>query len=373
MSDRLGILGVVLLVLCPGGLAAVEQAQPMQLNLAEGFRFKARLAVETRCLTEVYTGEKVDYRRETLVELLCRVVEKRSDSRTRIELKYQWIRDVCSSEGTYDSAYPNRGRDDRIAPTFREKALDALIGQSFIAEIAPDGKVHSIQGLEDMRQHLDDALAYRPVRTSKIKLWGTPDQQKKWDEEGKRAREAEIGRFFRSYWPLSEQRMRDNVQELLLVWPQTVLDKGASWHTEDALSSPALRRTNSWMVQDKRADAVIVELTSDVCTDLNLCDPDFSLVEPWQDRDFVDVACHWYHGAKFAPMYAGGRTGLFTVDPRSGLIREATWKQELTGIVPLKDPSLGKPEPLACLSKHTQIVSIQITPQENEETARASK
>jgi hypothetical protein len=167
--------------------------------------------------------------------------------------------------------------------------------------------------------------------------------------------------------------LKETLQQVFLIWPQEAIGAGASWNTQEILPRYALQRDNSWVLEEQKADTIVVRLTSRARTDLNLCDPNAPDIDPTPDFDFLDDACSWYRKVRFAPMYAGQGNGLFTVDANSGLLRHASWTEELLGICPLRAPTEGKPEPVASPSKRTLTVEIEITPRGNNGTSKGDR
>jgi hypothetical protein len=139
--------------------------------------------------------------------------------------------------------------------------------------------------------------------------------------------------FFAHYWPLSEDHLKESVQRFFLVWPQ-------------------------------EADSIVIDFVSHARTDLNLCDPNAPITHyersQFVEADYLYEASRSYRHGQLTVMYAGDRKGSLTADPRSGLIRHATWKEELLGIAPLRGPDTDRTEPLVCPSKRTETVSIEI-------------
>lgn len=361
MSYLPRVSAVVLLMSCVNYPTTAKDGAHIQLNLPEGYRYEAITAIETMCLTDVSPADRLNYRTERLITFLCRVMEKRADGDMRIEFQYQRIREVYYDIGGYphpcDTNDPNIENDPR-RESYRERALSALRGRTFVAVVTAAGEVRRIEGFPRLYNDLHRALAFRWTGPGKIKI----ADEKLFTRQMEDHSEETFKKFFGGYWPLSEDSLKETVQQLFLIWPKEAIDTGASWHTTDALPALTLRRTNSWTLRDERADGVVVELISDVRTDLNLCDPNVPEAHRTNDNDFLDDACHRYQRVEQVPMYAGERNGCFTADTKSGLIQHATWTEELLGICPLKDPAKGRPEPFACPSKRTQTVAIEITP-----------
>jgi len=363
MFDFFWVSGIVVLISCPSLSTAAKQQAGMQLNLPEGFQCTAKVAVETKCHTDYYPDEQLKYRRERAVAFRCRVVERCSDGSMRIRFEYSWVRDSTSTRDPtpYDSADPNR----RPGWTDRERALPALLGRSFIAEVTPEGKVRKIDGFEDFYRSVHDAVIYKwpekvPISKAARKRW----------EEGE---EKDFKQFFSDYWPLSEEGLKETVQQFFLIWPRQAVGKGQSWHTEDIQPELALRRANSWTVKEKNRDRVVLELASQAHTDLGLCDPN-TINEYFSGSfDFLIGDCYRYQKFKYTTDYTGTGKGLFHVDPKSGMIREATWSEEFSGTVYLDDPAKGKTEPFPCPSKRTVLTSIEITNQTDEEKSGETK
>ena len=359
MSDILRIAGIVLLVISQA--SCQQQSKRVQLNLEEGFQFKAKLTVARGYLTKLVGVDKwFKDEREVTTEFLCRVIEERSDGNMRIEFNYKRIRD-CFAGRQYDSADPNTTRH-QWARTYIEEAFDALVGRSFIAQVGPDGVVREVEGLDELWRDLHNALAFRPTRKME-------DSFRKQMED---LYERDFQKFVGDYWPLSQDRLKETIQQLFLVWPQVAIDTGASWYTRDTLPALALRRANFWTLKSTQANTAVVELISDVHTDSSLCDPNIPEIDSWDSIDFLGSICQWCR-RKVNPVsiYAGERKGSFNVDLKSGLLRDAMWTEELSGIVPGGEK--GETERIAIPSKRTQSVSVQITLQGNNGTSKASE
>lgn len=348
---------VIVLVCCCAMPMAVAEEIRMQVNLPKGFTCKAELALETRCLTHVFPDVQFNYRRERLTTFLCRVMERYADGDMRIEFQYQRLRDVQYEleGGVYpcDTNDPNSPKDPQRF-SFRERALNALHGKTFIAVVAATGEVRRIEGFSHLYDDLHRVLVCRDLRPGKLKL----------DENAlRRQMEADFKEFFGVYWPLSEDSLKEVVQQLFIIWPEAELDTGTSWYARNAQPALALRRVECWTLRHEHDDAVLVELTSDVRTDPSLCDPNAPKPHYTCNADYLQTACYRRREGDVVPAYSGERRGRFNVDAWSGLVRDATWSEELTGIASWRrDPHTMKSEPIACPSTRTESVSIRITP-----------
>ena len=368
MTGIVRIAGIVLVVVCPSVLSATEHGERMRLNLEKGFQFEVKLVVETRCLTDLMdVGQRHRYRRQTAVEFLCQVMEKCPDGNMRIEFKYEGAKDTCTNDVEFDRPLPYATSPDGTSrgghsinefdPQYQKKALNALPGRSFIARVTSEGVVREVEGLDELSRSLHDALAFRDHASSDS-----------FQKEMEVLYEENFQKFFGDYWSLSKDRMKEAIQQLFLIWPQVTIETGASWHTRDALPALALRRANFWTVKNRQADGAAIELVSDVRTDWDLCDPNIPDTERWDSEGFdcLPEICRWRrHNVSPLPIYSGQRKGLFNVDLKSGLLRDAKWTEELPGIAPLQYQEKGPAKRIAYPSTRTQSVSIQITPQGN--------
>jgi hypothetical protein len=341
--------------------AAAEELR-MQVNLPKGFTCEAEIALETRCLTCVHPDIQWNYRRQRTTTFLCRVVERPANGDMHIEFQYQRVRDIqYSSEGR---AYPCDTNDPNLPNArerlpFRRVALNALCGKTFVAVVAATGAVRRIEGASRLYDdlHYDlvscDQLPGEPQSHEDLRRWLRVQGERCFKE------------FFGVYWPLSEDSLKEVVQPLFVIWPEAGLDKGTSWHVRNVQPALALRRVDFWTLRHEHDGAVLVELVSDVRTDLGLCDP--NAPEPPSmhdyDTDYLRTACYWRRKGEVAPVYCGERRGTFNVDARSGVVRDATWSEELTGIASWRrDRDTMKTEPIACPSTRTESVSIRVIP-----------
>jgi hypothetical protein len=103
-------------------------------------------------------------------------------------------------------------------------------------------------------------------------------------------------------------------------------------------------------------------LLSQVRTDLSLCNSSTPNEYYKGSGDSLIGACYRYQKWQYPTSYMGQRKGGFYVDPKLGLIRAATWNEELSGTVQLKDLRKSKPELITCPTERTCSVTIQITP-----------
>jgi hypothetical protein len=350
------LLGVFLLGASAGGCASLAQGLPPRLNLPEGFTWEAKVAVETKCTTAYHPDDKVDYRRERAVGFLCCVKEKCSDTSMKIEFRYNWLRDSTTGwDATpYDSAIP-------YSPWgwgYRKRALDALLGRSFVAEVTAEGKVRKLADFEDFYRSFHDVLTYIEPPPANLVV-GNKEAHMRFRKE---MAEESFQEFFSDYWPLSEEVLRQTVQEFFVIWPRPGEEKGQSWHTEETIPALALRRDNAWTLKEKTQERIAIELLSQVRTDLSLCNSSTPNEYYKGSGDSLIGACYRYQKWQYPTSYMGQRKGGFYVDPKLGLIRAATWNEELSGTVQLKDLRKSKPELITCPTERTCSVTIQITP-----------
>jgi hypothetical protein len=339
-----------------GSPATKAQGLPLRLNLPEGFTWTVRLATETWCTTDVNPDEQLKSRRERVITFGCRVKEKHADGNVSIEFQYRRIRDVDYGP----IGYPDyceiddpTVEDNPQGNSYQKRALRALCGRSFVAEVAPTGRVRRIEGFPRLYDDLHRALAFRWPEPGNIKVG------KNFRKEMEDRCENDFQKFFGGYWPLSEDRLKETVQQLFLIWPEQAIDRYGSWHTEDVLPALALRRNNLWTFRPTLREAALLDLISQVRTDLDLCEPNIPAARcDDSGADFLAAACYRLQQFKERSSYAGQRTGLFYVDMKTGLIQDATWTEELTGAVIVCDPERGRPEPQACPSKRTMLVSV---------------
>jgi hypothetical protein len=332
------------------------QRSSLRLNLPEGFTWTSRLATETWCTTDVNPDEQLKSRRERVITFGCRVKEKHADGNVSIEFQYRRIRDVDYGPIGYpDSSEIDDAKveDNPQGNSYQKRALRALCGRTFVAEIAPTGQVRRIEGFPRLYDDLHRALAFRWPEAGNIKVG------KDFLKEMEDRCENDFQKFFGGYWPLSEDRLKETVQQLFLIWPEQAIDRYGSWHTEDVLPALALRRDNLWTFRPTRKEAALLDLISRVRMDLDLCEPNIPKAR-CEDcgADFLAAACYRLQKFKERDSCAGQRTGLFYVDMKTGLIQDATWSEELTGAIILRDPERGRPEPQACPSKRTTLVSV---------------
>jgi hypothetical protein len=369
MSYLRRISAVVLLMSFGNCPTTAKQRTLIQLNLPEGFTWTVKLATETRCVTDLNPDEQLKYRRDRAVTFLCRVREKRVDGDMRIEFQYRQIRDVDYGF----TGYPNpceindsTVEDNPQGASYRERALRALCGRTFVAEVTPMGQVRRVEGFPRLYDDLHRALAFRWTGLGNLKI-----DEKFYRKQMEDGYEGDFQKFFGGYWPLSEDSLKETVQQLFFVWPREGINARGSWRTDEAVPAPALRRNNSWTLKERKIDVAVVELTSQVRMDLSLCEPNIPDAHcDDSGSDFLSAACYCYQKFKDRYNYAGQRKGVFHVDLNTGLIRDATWNEDLSGTVILRDPDRGKPEPVPCPSKRTLSVSIETTNQ--AVTARVS-
>ncbi len=313
------------------------------LNLKEGLRFRARIVSQVDVSTDLQPGETFDWTREQAMAFDCRVMDRQPNGRVHIQFEYSWVRDMYFKHGgfyLYDSADPNS--EEHYS---HEEALAELLGRGFVAEIAPDGTVCCIEGSDELYEGLLDALAYRYAPSeadSKIRF---VEPTKEQIERTKEAQENETKEFYRDEWPLSEQHLKDLVQQFFVVRPSRITGPNESWHTEELALSSAVRRSSMWTVKGTNDDALVLELHSHVCTDPNLCGP------------LVTV---YYK----AGTLMGSRTGEFTVDPDSGLLLNGVCIEELAGDLKLRDPYIHKTKIFSFPTGRTECVSIEIAIQQ---------
>lgn len=345
MCTKSDLVAVVLLTLLLAPPSTRGRERQVQLNLNDGSRFSVTIAIETKSTIEFEPGELWNYRRESMVTFTCTVINARQAGNMRIRFEYDRIRDVCYSGGLanlYDSADPNSSNHD-----FYTRKLEALRGQSFIAEITPHGRVSRIEGFDDLYRVLHDTL---------VTEWESPnlkisEEMKKWFyEEG----EKNFKEFFRDEWPLSEKILTDTVQQCFFIGPEEKLEPNTTWETEESVASVALRRRNVWTVKNLEKDMMVVQVLSRVRTDPNLCDPAV-LNEGYATCDPLIMAYY------VEDTLSGQRHGQYTIDLNSGLPTSIVWEEELAGDLKLKDASVDKKKVLQRRTQRTERVSIGIT------------
>jgi hypothetical protein len=342
------VLGIILLTLFTTLPSIAGQERCIRLNLEKGLRFTTRIGIETSSSIELQPSEFGNYRRDQAVAFDCEVIDKRSNGNVRIKFQYTWVRDVYYSYAgdearPYDSADPNSAR----SYPYDADGLQALLGQSFVAEVTPRGRVWGIEGFDRLYSNLHDAMT-ADTPTSKIKMTDMARRAMKDDAE------KSFQKFFRDQWPLSEKTLTETVQACFVVWPQSAVELNVTWHTEEHVASVALSRSNAWTIKEGKEDITVVELLSHVRTDANLRDRT-TLSQDYATRDALVMAYYVENNL------AGQRHGKYEVDSSSGLSTSAMWAEELRGDLKPRDLQVDKNKVLTCPAKRSQCVSVKIT------------
>lgn len=268
---------VVILALCEVGAAAVR----LELKLGKGKTYYQKGIMDQK-ITQTVMNQQQAIDQSIGSGTKLDVLEVDGQGNMRIRYTYLWVRFKSTNpmlEQDYDSA-----RKTPVPPG--AEGFAALIGQSYVMEMSPGGKVLKIEGMKELREAVLQKLPAGAEASPTMQV---------------------LNAF------IDEGSVKEMTEASMAVYPDKPVEPGDSWEEKASLTAgfPVLS-TSKWTLQ-KRAGGVatIGEVSS---------------IRSNPDAPPMDAG-----GMKMKADLSGTQEGVLLVDEKTGLIASNKGRQNIKG------------------------------------------
>ncbi len=149
-----------------GNIYAVDGID-LKLRLKSQQKHNLRIIEENK-ISQKMSGQSIDINQTKTTELEFEVEQVDANNIASIKVTYLKLKEKGASQGgqmEYDSTKPEISADNPLAPTY-----SAMIGQSFIMKVSPEGKILALTGLDEMYLKMAEKVANAEDEDFKKKL-----------------------------------------------------------------------------------------------------------------------------------------------------------------------------------------------------------
>lgn len=294
----------VVVVLLALSLGVTAQAVELKLKLDEGEAYVQKLVQETTT-TQTMMGQQVTVKQDLKSTIVYRVVEKLEDGSMNMEFEYTKIRTENESpQGVmvYDSEDP----PETLSPQM--KPFAAMLGKTVTFNLAPDGEVTDMQGMDAIMDDIVDAMAGEA---------GANEEE---------MREQLKGQF-------GDGMMRQTIEQSFQWYPEGPVSGGDTWSRQMAVKAGlTLIMNTDYTLKALQNGNALIDISGTFKSD-----PD---AEPM----------------RMGPMemrydLSGQQEGDMVVDVDDGITGKTTLKQSASGMMNMKSGGQNMEVPLAFSSR----------------------
>ena len=272
-----GTACLAILALCEVGAAALR----LELRLGKGQTYYQKGVVDQK-ITQTVMNQQQTIDQNIGTGLKLDVLEVDGEGNMRIRYTYLWFRFKSTNpmlQQDYDSA--------RKAPVpSGAEGFAALIGQSYVMEMSPGGKVLKIEGMKELREVVLQKMSASAQAAPTMQVLNT---------------------F------LDEGSIKEMAEASMAVYPDKPVDQGDSWEEKANLTIGFPVMTESkWTLQKRAGGVATVDQTSSIRSN--------------PDAPPMDAG-----GMKMKADLSGTQEGTLLVDEKTGLITSNKARQKIKG------------------------------------------
>lgn len=215
-------------------------------------------------ISQTVMGQRQDiyYMKTTGLEFKVERID--TDDAAWLKVTYLTVKDKSKSAAgqmEYDSTKPDAAADNPFAPTY-----SAMIGQSFLAKVTPEGKVAQIKGIDEMYRRMaekivesEDALRKKRLKEKAQRAIERADRQ-----YGSRDKRIDAVKTMIKNNPFfAEVKMIEAVDNVIMPFPKLAVGIGDSWQGKMALLSGVPVKVDcTYTLKEKDRTVVTVEINS---------------------------------------------------------------------------------------------------------------
>ncbi|MBN2456924.1 MAG: hypothetical protein JXB29_10410 [Sedimentisphaerales bacterium] len=361
---------MVFVLLQSVGVWAVESGAAgkldLKLRLKPGQKYGMRIIEEDK-ISQTIMGRQQDVNHIKATGLRFEVEEVDANSIATIKLTYQTLREKTNSWAggmEYDSTKPCTAADNPLAQMYT-----AMMGESFIMKVTPEGKIIGLNGIDEMFLGMaekiivaEDKLITKapPGTCSRNKSNGntpTEETQKEISAEerakkrierinkeyGSREKRIEVVKEMIKKMPnMGEDQFRNMLSNMIMVFPDRPVGIGDSWMAKMILASQSLpiEIDGTCTVKGSKKGVVIVDVSSKRNLDdeaVPIGKARMKIAGSYQGTSEIDEASGWMMRSK-ANMHFSGEMKM------TGMAGNKQMPQGMT--VPMSIESLIAVEPM---------------------------
>ena len=222
-------------------------APGLLLRLERGQKHSMRMIKEDN-VSQSVTGQRQDIVSTRTTELEFEVDGVDPDGLARLKVTYLTIKERgqgAAASLQYDSTTPDVPTKHPFAPTY-----SAMIGQSFVAKVAPTGMITGLEGVEEMYLR----MAERIVQDEAITRSGS--SQKRVEHVRDQLKRNPM---------IADRQISDMVGNLIVPYPGRAVDVGGSWRAKQSLFSMATTGLEcTYTLNQKTPSAILVDVSAKI-------------------------------------------------------------------------------------------------------------
>ena len=236
MENRKPKISVVAAAVIVGWLIVpTEAGQKIQykLNLRKGQSYYVRVISDSNVVQEMM-GQKTAT--DVTVGFGYRFDVKEVDQKGNgwVDCTFDWIK-FRQKAPTMEVVYDSSKQVSPVPPGAESVAV--LLGESFSAEITPQGQVQELRGLEQLRKNIEKKIPEGPERKQMLDAF-------------------------------EKQQLAESIKELCLspmaVYPDKPVGIGDTWSRTVSFKTQPLILDNKWTLKDRKAGSAIIEASTTV-------------------------------------------------------------------------------------------------------------
>lgn len=321
METRRNLIGIFMAMLALGvlGSCAGPVAQkPYQLKFEKGKNYYVRMITDRKI---TYTTDRGEWATEQTIGFGNNFDVKSVDENGKAWIKYtyDWVKSRYNwgrGEVEYDSS-----KSDSATSPARE-GFGALLGQSFLLKITPEGQVEQVKGLEDVRNSVLQKLRQAP-----------DERMKNYRIESLRQQ-------------LSEEAIKELIESAMAIYPRRVVKVGDSWSKKTIISWPLpMILENEWTLKKRKDKVAFIEVKSTIRPN------------PGGKPLVID-------GTEIGYELSGQQDGLIEMAESTGRIICSTINQQASGSMRIKSERTG-PEGTSWLLDMHGTITFEMTERNN--------
>jgi len=283
-------VGIFVLIFVVGILASDSDATEkldLKLRLKPGQKYGMRTIMEDK-ISQTIGGKQLNISHTKSTAVGFEVKEVDANGIALVKVTYRTLQEkTVSPEGgmEYDSTKPDTHAENPLAPTYT-----AMMGESFVMKVAPEGKIVELKGIDEMFGRMaekiikaeDELISKAPMGICKRKknnsaAAGEAQEEISAEEKARRRierlnkrygsrkkRKEALKEMIKKMPMFGEDQIKNMLSDMIMVFPDRPVGIGDSWTAKMILASQSLpiEIDGTYTVKGSKKGVVIVDISS---------------------------------------------------------------------------------------------------------------